>query len=47
MPSPSSYFYYQPGGGAPFYGTGVGGFDPKILLLLGGGLALVMLLGRR
>lgn len=43
-----SSFYLQPGAGSPYIGTGFGGFDPRTLLLLGvGGLALVMLMGRR
>lgn len=42
-----SSFYVDPGTGQPWAGGAFGGFDPKILLLLGGGLALVMLMSRR
>lgn len=46
-PTTTSSFFFQPGEGAPYYGTGFGGFDPKTLLLLGGGVALLMMLSRR
>ena len=43
----ASGFFLQPGAGSPYYGTGFGGFDPRTLLLLGAGLALVVFLSRR
>lgn len=41
-----SQFYFDPGTGQPYAGGGLGGFDPKILLLFGGGIALLMMLRR-
>jgi len=42
-----SQFYFDPGTGQPYTGAGFGGFDPKMLLLFGGGIALLMMLSRR
>lgn len=42
----SSGVFFQPAGGG-YYGTSFGSFDPKMLLLLGGAVALVVFMSRR
>lgn len=44
--TPYGYGSGSPGTGLPYAGGGIGGFDPKILLLFGGAFALLMMLRR-